>query len=418
MAMTGLGRRTWKFNRGEWTEAYVFLKILGVGRIYGMNDVSEKNTDMYLDIVNVIRNEGNNILRFERTMLGEVPCKIKIFKDDVEVSVIPSADFKNMADSLYNSIKAGRDRAMEIPEAQCFMEKLGISSPKANISNEFKNLYGAKTDIIITSGDSFDGMKNSSGFSIKSHVGSNPTLFNCSPKSGFRYKIVGCDEPTMHIINNLDKFADMIAYIKENDFKLEFTGMKSESGRENYMFVDSNMDKIIADILLIFCKYSDNKHKSPDIDDLVKVLAQVNPLGINPEKSYLFYKAKLKEFLFDAFAGMSAVSPWSGEREIAGGYIDVDDDGEMLYCRAMSDNTFMSYLYNNTYFDSPSRGVGKDVAIAKAKAFLECREFTDEDLYSAMYNGKKRKPPKGDFGYVYCMNGEYYFDLNFQIRFR
>lgn len=411
-------RRTWKFNRGEWTEAYVFLKVLGVGRIYGMDAVSEKNTDVYLDIVNVIRNEGNSILRFERTMFGETPCEINVFKDDVKISVVASAAFNDMADSLYNSIKTGRNRSMEIPETQCFMENLGISSPKANISDEFRNLYGAKTDIIFTSGDSFDGMRNSSGFSIKSHVGSSPTLFNCSPKSGFRYKLIGCDEQTMHVINNLGKFADMVAYIKENCLELEFEGMKSEAGRENYMFVDSNMDKIIAAMLLVFCKYSDVRADSSDIDDLVKALAQVNPLGINPDKSYLFYKAKFKEFLFDAFAGMSAVTPWSGEREIAGGYIDVGDYGEMLYCRAMSDNTFMSYLYNNTYFDTPSRGVGKDVAIAKAKAFLEGREFTAEDLHSVMYSGRTRKAPKGNFGYVYNMDGEYYFDLNFQIRFR
>ena len=25
----------WEFNRGEWTEAYVFLRLLGEGRIYG-----------------------------------------------------------------------------------------------------------------------------------------------------------------------------------------------------------------------------------------------------------------------------------------------------------------------------------------------------------------------------------------------
>ena len=25
----------WKFNRGEWTEAYVFMRLLGDGRIYG-----------------------------------------------------------------------------------------------------------------------------------------------------------------------------------------------------------------------------------------------------------------------------------------------------------------------------------------------------------------------------------------------
>ena len=28
-------RNIWEFNKGEWTEAYVFLRLLGEGRIYG-----------------------------------------------------------------------------------------------------------------------------------------------------------------------------------------------------------------------------------------------------------------------------------------------------------------------------------------------------------------------------------------------
>ena len=54
----------WQFNRGEWTEAYVFLRLLGDGRIYGANDNLEKDELTYIDIINIIKDEPNQYLRF------------------------------------------------------------------------------------------------------------------------------------------------------------------------------------------------------------------------------------------------------------------------------------------------------------------------------------------------------------------
>lgn len=47
----------WEFNRGEWTEAYVFLRLLGEGRIYGASADLVKDEKTYIDIVNIIRAE-------------------------------------------------------------------------------------------------------------------------------------------------------------------------------------------------------------------------------------------------------------------------------------------------------------------------------------------------------------------------
>ena len=42
----------WEFNRGEWTEAYVFLRLLGDGRIYGASANLVKDELTYIDIIN------------------------------------------------------------------------------------------------------------------------------------------------------------------------------------------------------------------------------------------------------------------------------------------------------------------------------------------------------------------------------
>ena len=56
----------WTFNRGEWTESYVFLRLLGVGRIYGADRNFQKDEKIYLDIKEILRYEKEQLLTFKR----------------------------------------------------------------------------------------------------------------------------------------------------------------------------------------------------------------------------------------------------------------------------------------------------------------------------------------------------------------
>lgn len=77
---------------------------------------------------------------------------------------------------------------------------------------------------------------------------------------------------------------------------------------------------------------------------------------------------------------------------MTGGYIDVSKNGEMLYYRALSDDIFCNYLFENTFFDRPDRGVRKDMAVAQAKAYLEGRELSESETNSLIYkNGVSYK---------------------------
>ena len=130
----------------------------------------------------------------------------------------------------------------------------------------------------------------------------------------------------------------------------------------------------------------------------------------------------MKDFLFSSFAGLTASTPWSGRRRLSGGYIDVSQSGELLYYRAISDDIFANYLFRNTKIDVPDRGVNKTLALETAKVYLdEGRDLTQSEINSIIYkNGISgtRNSKKGDFGYVYQDNGEYFIAINFQIRFR
>ena len=253
---------------------------------------------------------------------------------------------------------------------------------------------------------------------IKSHIGSSPTLFNSSQSSGFVYKIVGCDINGMHRLNYKEGFLDIISAIKDR-YSLEYAGCRNEIFEQNIRVVDSRMDEILQNAILMQVGYLDGLD-STSIPEISKALATLNPIGVrNPG---VFYEAKLKAFLFASFAGMTASTEWNGRKKLTGGYIDVDRDGELLYYRAISDDIFENYLFKHTYVDRPDRGVSKALAVAEAKAVVdENRKLTDVERNKVIYKNRVSGPKnskKGDFGYVYQDGDDFYIVINFQVRFR
>lgn len=405
----------WLFNKGEWTEAFVFLRLLGEGRLYGADANFQKDEMTYIDIVNIIRDDVDRYLVFERFMNDQVASVSAKDQDNIQFKVITAPELSEKADFLYKKIKeASNSRSFEVPEIEDYLMSLRLTSPKAHISEHASELYGDKTDIIITSQDSLDNTKKTEGFSIKSHLGSSSTLFNSSTTSGFEYIIEGCDDEGMLRLNSLASFKDFISEIKEK-YNLKFKGSRNDAFDQNIRIVDSQMDKILNCAILSTVGYI-TKPSSTRTEDICKAVVARNPIGVrNPE---VFYPSKFKDFLFDSFAGLTASSPWNGRKLLTGGYIDVDKNGNMLYYRAMSDDIFSSYLYYHTYWDRPDRGYLYEKNKFESLALLENRELTDEEL--SKIARAKAKGKKGDWGYIQKdeQTGEYTFAINFQVRFK
>ena len=407
---------TWQFNRGEWTEAYVFMRLLGEGRIYGATSDLTKDDSTYIDIINIIREEPDKMLIFERFVEANI-AYVKASKDGEQITVVTAPELSEYAQILYDNIKAlSATRVIEVANVQEYLESFGINTPKANLSKEAKEKYGAKTDIIITSEDSLDHSKTTEGFSIKSHIGSPATLFNCSQTSGFTFEVVGCDKKGMHELNSNDAFLSIMGAIKEH-YTLKYVGCRNEIFEQNIAIVDSRMDEVMSVAVLVHAAYYGTF--GADVKTICDEVVKLNPINVrNPQ---MFYPAKFKDFLFDSFAGMTATSIWNGRKRLTGGYIDVSRNGDMLYYRAMSDDIFCNYLFENTYFDRPDRGMQKEIAVSEANAYLEGRELTETEIKALTYKDGQsgmKKSKKGDFGYIYEKDGQFFIDLNFQIRFR
>lgn len=158
----------WQFNRGEWTEAYVFMRLLGDGRIYGASSELTKDNSTYIDIINIIRDEPDKMLIFER-FIEENITYIKASKNGESIKIVTAPELSEYAQLLYDNIKKlTANRVTNVAEVQDYLESLGLDTPKANLSESAKEKYGAKTDIIITSEDSLDHSKTTEGFWVTS----------------------------------------------------------------------------------------------------------------------------------------------------------------------------------------------------------------------------------------------------------
>lgn len=405
----------WQFNYGEWTEAYVFLRLLGNGRIYAADKNFERDLNVYMDILNVIRYEKDHILEFQREMEN-----INAKDNGISFRMLTCGELNEKADYLYDTIKniTSNDRKFSVPEIESYLSELKFSQPKVpKLPKEIENTYGKKTDIIITIQDSSDHATSTTGFSIKSHLGSASTLFNSSTASKFLYEIVGCTENEMHLINGkyINSELGMFDYIKNNpDLSLSFCGT-SEEFNNNLDFIELKMPEILSCAILTQIGYYDRASTSKTRDITEKV-AQINPVGV--KRPEIWYEAKMKDFLYASFSGLTASEPWDGRKKLSGGYIDVATNGEMLYYRAVSDDIFNTFLYEHTFFDRPSRGVNKDRAKIIAGAYLENRSIDSEELLAATTKNGKPKSKKGDWGYVFKGDdGKFYISVNFQISF-
>lgn len=361
--------------------------------------------------MSVLRFEDRGLLTFERSV-----DKVVAFDKGEPFKVICCSELTEKAAVLYDAIMRISANKASISNMQAYLETLRFSSPKApKLPEEAAAAYGAKSDIIISTEDPIDRARATEGYSIKSHLGSPSTLFNMSANSGLIFEVAGCDVERMHRVNAVKSELGLYATIKDCGMRLELVGSKSPAFQDNVSYIDLQMINLISTMLLVRIGYL-APASSQATKSIIKRVAEEAPI---PRVRESWYEANMKEFLFDSFAGMTATTPWDGRRRMTGGYIDVGRDGEILFYRARSDDVFSEYLYENTYIDLPSRGVNKDIAHAKALAYLEGRNLTASELNSVLYNKSgKKKAVKSDSGYVFEQDGRYFIAVNFTVRFR
>lgn len=356
-----------KANKGEWSEFYAFLKILSDKRL----SAADKNLDIVPEKFFVFR----KVFRDEK---GQEPKVFDITGEeilicDTEGNLLKTVPTKHISDKtlkVFNRIKSEDSTTFEISEAQNLLEELLCTVIKADNSS--------KADIEAEIYDRISDTIAPLGFSVKSIVGEASTLLNAGKTTNFIYKIKGLDPNIINPINSIEtrsKVQDRIKAIVDNGGKFEFKVLARKEFESNLKKIDTVFPEFMAQMVLDFFS-----SKSSRVSDLVKNLSENEELRNKYDLSYSDYEFKVKNFLHSIALGMVPSKVWDGFTKAHGGYIVVRNDGVVVCYHLYNRDEFLSYLYENTKFESAS---------------------TSRHGYGSLYNE----------------NGETLFNLNLQIRF-
>ena len=360
-----------KFNKGEWSELYAFAKLLSDGKIYAADENVNKIEDVYLPILKLIRQES------ETGEIDYIPGDtIRIFNNGILIEEFTKCDFENHVKNLCEKIFEGgsNEGAFEIPSTEDLMNKMHITKVKAASSE--------KIDLTMQIHDINTGYSPVVGFSVKSDVGSPPTLLNAGKNTRFIYEIEGCNDEIMMAFNGITKetskeyIVDRMKYLNSQKVEVKYHHMDSEVFEDNLILIDSNLPAIYAELIWNSFKYSFDK--IADIEVLTAITAFENKLNYRNSD---VYRHKIKKLICASALGMTPGKKWDGYEQATGGYIIIKKDGDVLCYHLYNRNFFEEYLIKNTKTDRPSSS-------------------------------------RHDYGYIYCLDGTYYIALNVQIRFK
>lgn len=355
-------------NKGEWSEIYVFLRLLEIGKLYAADENLEKLNAVFYNILKIIRNEATGTLEF---VYNQRTKEVSIWNASTKSAIIslPASIFKNEADQLYNTIIAAKGSAFSDGDTEKFLDSIGINTLKAKSRD--------KADIRIKIHDINSGYEAVQGFSIKSRLGSPSTLVNAGRTTNFVYQIVGnIDDSLANEFNTCSHlFKKRFEVLEQNSCFLKFVNTENKTFENNLILIDGVLPQIVAYLLIAY--YKDGY---TDVLSAVNKISKDNPLKFNLEKGHPFYSYKFKKFLTECALGMLPSKMWDGTADATGGYIIVREDGEVLCYHLFNRNEFENYLLKNTRFETASTS-------------------------------------RHQFGNIYKENGMYFVKLNLQIRF-
>lgn len=320
-----------KFNKGEWSELLVFLSVLFEGQIHAADEDLNRIDEIFYIVLKAIRNNVEYVLENHK--------ELRIINTDKSEFVVSIIDFEDEIQALYEKIKNTKGSSFEILEIQPLLERLEITSIKANSTR--------KGDLTIQIHDTYTGFKPIIDFSVKSYIGGAPTLLNASGATVFTYLI---DAP--YVENLIDqtnrimgtsKIKDRISFLNSQNVKWQFSNSMDETFYYNLQMIDSRMPEILAGLVLT--SYLVQGKKMNDVVDLYCEKFKENKELV---------EHKIKDFLTAIALGMMPKTKWLGIDEANGGYIIVKPNGDIVCYHIYDRNRLRNYLYKNTKFDSPS----------------------------------------------------------------
>lgn len=375
-------------NIGEWSEIYVFLYLLANGKLVVADEELNAIPEEFYKILAIIRKETSTTNNYVRE-----DDKVNIFvtndtTGEIENFSFPIGTFIQKTAELLEGLKStGGGR---YPEITAFLSELKVYSIKD---------IGHKRDITIRIEDFHCGMVQTLGFSIKSFLGANSTLFNAGAGTNFIYEVclpygveIDVDKFNSATYPEKNRISARVISLKDKykaDFK--FAGIQSSCLQQNLRTIDGDLPDLLSRLLL-----ARFYNKTPNLKDCTDAISEQNPYNFDIEHLGAVYEYKVKRFLQDCALGMTPETPWTGFYDATGGQIIVKQSGEVVCYHIYEINRFLEYLYSSTKFESPSTSENKDNP----------------------GNPRPNASKQFFYGWLYKEEDKLYLKLNLQIRFK
>lgn len=349
-------------NIGEWSEMYIFFKLMSDRKVYVADKDMNRLKDVFLNIISIIREENKG--KEYRYFTGDV---VKITLNGEEVATVDSSHFTDNAKKVWDMIISKKDTTFSDQEVIDFLSSIfiqNISSP-AQKKSEF---FGGTADIVLDTMDYRSGVNQIMGFSCKSDIDAAATLFNASgDNTNFEYEIVGnFDDEKMNAFNGMfhevtkkgaTKYevatGDRMRYLKECGVDLRFVNPVKDVARQNLVRCGGmEMPKILGGMLKYY--YFECGAASVGVEDAIKYLADTDYVGYGFDDLYDTYRVKISTLLYAMFTGLRFSKPWSGRSDVSGGYIVVKRDGDVVAFHSCIADEFKDFLIDKLKFEGPS----------------------------------------------------------------
>lgn len=360
-------------NKGEWSEFYAFLKMLVDKELVSADENLNIIPSSAIPILRIIRKEKKDRIReYEFCENFEISIFAKNDDDLKLLGKIDSTRIKSSIKLIFTSIKNKKGSSFPILETEELMQLLYCESIKAG--NE------KKEDINLIIHNPITSQNINVGYSIKSEIGSLPTLLNASQGTNFIYEIknIKLNNGEIEEINQIGgrrKIQDRLSFLYRKGGEIQFSGISSDVFRRNLRKADTAMPIILSEYVKYFYEA-----KAVSIEKLTN-LVEKSPVIQILKFTDGDIKFKISHLLVHIALGMIPKKPWDGEMRADGGYIIVREDGDLVCFHIYNIKNFCEYLFNNTKLETASSSRHK-------------------------------------FGYVYKKDDKLFINLNLQIRFK
>src|SRR5690554_6040519 len=303
-------------NKGEWSELYVLFTLLANGELYQSDTKLEKDVNNVYEIVKGYKYETGYKLEFSRD------DKITIFRVEnghkEEIRSYDFSEFQEVSNTLLKGILEGKGKSFAIPSMKHYLESFNISKLKADSNT--------KADINLRIYDHRLAKETDLGFSIKSLLGSDSTLFNTGPGNNFIYKVSNDIDISIPEFNKntykpkggISKITYRLNSLIREGCTIDYREIQSKQLWKNLKMIDGDLPQILA-----YALYYRWIYRIRSLREVSNLLEEKDPLSFygNEKSEQKLYEYKIKRFLSEAAMGMTSENPWLGEYDSFGGVI-------------------------------------------------------------------------------------------------